>query len=86
MEYNEKHGIIPKTIVKKIPDIIRATQAAEEEESYVTKLLKGKKMTKQDKKELIASLEKEMKEAAMALDFERAADLRDTIFELKAEG
>ena len=43
-------------------------------------------MTKQDKKELIASLEKEMKEAAMALDFERAADLRDTIFELKAEG
>jgi excinuclease ABC subunit B len=86
MEYNEKHGIIPKTIVKKIPDVIRATQAAEEEESYVTKLLKGKKMTKQDKKELIASLEKEMKEAAMALDFERAADLRDTIFELKAEG
>ena len=86
MEYNKKHGIIPKTIVKKIPDVIRATQAAEEEESYVTKLLKGKKMTKQDKKELIVSLEKEMKEAAMALDFERAADLRDTIFELKAEG
>ena len=86
MEYNEKHGITPKTIVKKIPEVIRATQAAEEEESYVTKLLKGKKMTKQDKNQLIASLEKEMKEAAMALDFERAADLRDTIFELKAEG
>ena len=86
MEYNENHGITPKTISKKIPDVIRATQAAEEEESYVTKLLKGKKISKQDKQSLIASLEKEMKEAAMALDFERAADLRDTIFELKAEG
>jgi excinuclease ABC subunit B len=86
MEYNENHGITPKTISKKIPDVIRATQAAEEEESYVTKLLKGKKISKQDKQSLLASLEKEMKEAAMALDFERAADLRDTIFELKAEG
>ena len=84
--YNEKHQIIPKTIVKKIPDVIRATQAAEEEESYVTKLLKGKKISKADKAQLIANLEVEMKEAAKALDFERAADLRDTIFELKAEG
>ena len=84
--YNEKHGIVPKTIVKKIPDIIRATQAAEEEESYVTKLLKGKKLTKIDREQLIKNLEAEMKEAAKALDFERAADLRDTIFELKAEG
>ena len=84
--YNEKHGIIPKTIVKKIPDVIRATQAAEEEESYVTKLLKGRKMTKVDREQLIKNLEAEMKEAAKALDFERAADLRDTIFELKAEG
>ena len=84
--YNEKHGIEPKTIVKKIPDIIRATQAAEAEESYVTKLLKGKKLTKIDREQLIKNLEAEMKEAAKALDFERAADLRDTIFELKAEG
>ena len=84
--YNEKYGIVPKTIVKKIPDVIRATQAAEEEESYVTKLLKGRKMTKIDREQLIKNLEAEMKEAAKALDFERAADLRDTIFELKAEG
>ena len=84
--YNEKHGIVPKTIVKKIPDIIRATQAAEEQESYVTKLLKGKKISKVDREQLIKNLEAEMKEAAKALDFERAADLRDTIFELKAEG
>ena len=46
--YNEEHGITPKTIIKKIPEIIRATQAAEEEESYVTKLLKGKKITLND--------------------------------------
>ncbi|MEG0260329.1 MAG: excinuclease ABC subunit UvrB [Lysinibacillus sp.] len=86
MEYNEKHGIIPKTIVKKIPEIIRATQVAEEEETYVSKVIKGKKLTKDEKAKLLVSLELEMKEAAKALDFERAAELRDTIFELKAEG
>ncbi|WP_286925727.1 MULTISPECIES: excinuclease ABC subunit UvrB [Lysinibacillus] len=86
MAYNEEHGITPKTIVKKIPDVIRATQVAEEEESYVTKATKGKKLTKVEKEQLLASLEAEMKEAAKALDFERAAELRDTIFELKAEG
>lgn len=86
MAYNEKNGIVPQTIVKKIPDIIRATQAAEEVETYVTKVTKGKKLTKAEKEQLLASLELEMKEAAKALDFERAAELRDTIFELKAEG
>ncbi len=84
--YNEEHGIVPKTIIKKIPDIIRATQAAEEEETYVTKVTKGKKLTKAELDKLIATLEIEMKDAAKALDFERAAELRDTIFELKAEG
>ncbi|MFJ5765522.1 MULTISPECIES: excinuclease ABC subunit UvrB [unclassified Lysinibacillus] len=86
MAYNEEHGITPKTIVKKIPDVIRATQVAEEEESYVTKATKGKKLTKAEREKLLATLEVEMKEAAKALDFERAAELRDTIFELKAEG
>lgn len=84
--YNEKHGITPQTIVKKIPDIIRATQAAEEVETYITKVTKGKKLTKDEIAKLVASLEIEMKEAAKALDFERAAELRDTIFELKVEG
>lgn len=84
--YNEEHGITPKTIVKKIPDVIRATQVAEEEESYVTKATKGKKLTKAERDQLLATLEVEMKEAAKALDFERAAELRDTIFELKLEG
>ncbi|MGE7132549.1 excinuclease ABC subunit UvrB [Lysinibacillus xylanilyticus] len=86
MAYNEEHGITPKTIVKKIPDVIRATQVAEEEESYVAKATKGKKLTKAERDQLLATLEIEMKEAAKALDFERAAELRDTIFELKLEG
>ncbi|CAM5190700.1 UvrABC system protein B OS=Ureibacillus acetophenoni OX=614649 GN=uvrB PE=3 SV=1 [Ureibacillus acetophenoni] len=85
-EYNAKHGITPKTIEKKIPDLIRATQAAEDEETYVTKVTKGKKLTKAELEKLINSLETEMKEAAKELDFERAAELRDTIFELKVEG
>ena len=83
--YNKEHGIVPKTIIKKIPDIIRATQAAEAEETYVTKVTKGKKLTKAELDKLIATLEIEMKDAAKALDFERAAELRDTVFELKAE-
>lgn len=84
--YNAEHGIVPKTITKKIPELIRATQAAEEEETYVTKMTKGKKLTKKEMEKLISNFEKEMKEAAKALDFERAAELRDLIFELKAEG
>ncbi|GEL04401.1 excinuclease ABC subunit UvrB [Rummeliibacillus sp. G93] len=86
MEYNEKHNITPKTIQKEIRDVIRATQAAEEPESYLTKATKGKKLTKAEKITLLESLETEMKDAAKALDFERAAELRDTILELKSEG
>ncbi|WP_339263854.1 excinuclease ABC subunit UvrB [Solibacillus sp. FSL W7-1472] len=86
MAYNEEHGITPKTIIKKIPDIIRATQAAEQEETYITKVTGGKKLTKKELEKLVATLQIEMKEAAKALDFERAAELRDMIFELKAEG
>ena len=86
MAYNEEHGITPQTIIKKIPDIIRATQAAEQEETYITKVTGGKKLTKKELEKLVATLQVEMKEAAKALDFERAAELRDMIFELKAEG
>ncbi|UJF27888.1 excinuclease ABC subunit UvrB [Planococcus sp. 107-1] len=85
-EYNEKHGITPITIQKKIRDVIRATTAAEDTEEYVTKAAAGKKLNKEDRLKLISLLEKEMKEAAKALDFERAAELRDTVLELKAEG
>ncbi|WP_432352753.1 excinuclease ABC subunit UvrB [Sporosarcina sp. A2] len=85
MAYNEEHGITPKTIQKGIRDVIRATQSAEETLSFVDKVTEGKKLTKEEKTILLASLEKEMKESAKALDFERAAELRDTILELKAE-
>ena len=85
MAYNEKHGIIPKTIQKEVRDVIRATQVADEAVSYIDKVTEGKKLTKEEKTALLATLESEMKEAAKALDFERAAELRDTILELKAE-
>jgi Excinuclease ABC subunit B len=82
-EFNRKHGITPKTIKKGIRDVIRATHAVEEEEKETAKNLS--KMSKKEREKLIARLEKEMKEAARALDFERAAELRDALFELKAE-
>ncbi|MBA2875759.1 excinuclease ABC subunit UvrB [Thermaerobacillus caldiproteolyticus] len=83
--YNREHGIVPQTIKKDIRDVIRATYAAEEQETYDTKP-NYSNLTKKERDKLIANLEKEMKEAAKALDFERAAELRDLIFELKAEG
>ncbi|XDY98986.1 excinuclease ABC subunit UvrB [Bacillus manliponensis] len=85
-EYNEKHGITPKTIQKGVRDAIRATTAAEDGEQYEAAPLTSKKMTKEERVNTIARLEKEMKEAAKALDFERAAQLRDSLLELKAEG
>ncbi|KIP21307.1 Excinuclease ABC subunit B [Anoxybacillus ayderensis] len=80
--YNRKHGIVPKTIQKDIPDVIRATFAAEEKETYETKDVRH--LSKEERIALIAKLEQEMKEAAKALHFERAAELRDLILELKA--
>jgi excinuclease ABC subunit B len=85
-KHNEKHGITPMTIQKEIRDVIRATHAAEEAGIYEGKETKVSNMSKPERQKLIASLEVEMKEAAKALDFERAAQLRDTILELKAEG
>ena len=84
-QYNKEHGIVPQTIKKDIPDLIRATYVAEEQDDYDT-ADRFSKMTKKERRKLIERLEKEMKEAAKALDFERAAELRDILFELKAEG
>ncbi|OCA88199.1 excinuclease ABC subunit B [Bacillus sp. FJAT-27225] len=84
-EYNEKHGITPTTIQKDIREAIRATQAAEETEEYSATASLAK-LAKKDRERVIAQMEKEMKEAAKALNFERAAELRDLILELKAEG
>lgn len=83
-KYNEEHGITPQTIQKGIRDSIRATQAAEEPEEYATSV-KLDKLTKKEKEAMIAQMENEMKEAAKALNFERAAELRDLLLELKAE-
>lgn len=78
-KYNEEHGIIPQTIIKPVRDIVRSKETREMTARY----LKKKKLGKKDTAALIADLEKEMKEAARDLDFERAAELRDMILELK---
>lgn len=83
-EYNAKHGITPQTIQKDIRDSIRATQATEEQETEMT--VKLNNLSKSEREKVIAEMEKEMKEAAKELNFERAAELRDLILELKLEG
>ena len=82
MEYNEKHGILPRTIIKEIHEAIAGKETKEMAARYMKK---KSKTTKKDKEELIKNLEKEMREAAKVLDFERAAELRDILLELKAE-
>ncbi len=84
MAYNEEHGITPKTIQKGIRDLIRATAVAEDEEDYLSQVTSGKSLNKDEKELLALSIEKDMKEAAKALDFERAAVLRDALLELQS--
>ncbi|MFJ7685160.1 excinuclease ABC subunit UvrB [Peribacillus butanolivorans] len=85
--YNEEHQITPQTIQKDIRDSIRATHVAEEGEEYKEDLAPSlAKLPKKEREKVMVSMEKEMKEAAKALDFERAAELRDLLLELKAEG
>lgn len=81
-QYNKEHHIEPKTIVKKVRDKIEATYAAEESDKYYVDSNK-EAMTAQEIKKLIEKLESEMKFAAANLQFERAAELRDKIIELK---
>lgn len=73
-KYNKEHGIIPKTIIKDIPEVISNETEKKEKES---------KLSKKEKLDLIDSLTKEMKSAASNLDFERAMELRDIIFDLE---
>lgn len=80
--YNEEHGIVPKTIIKEIRDLIAITKVAEETGEYIT--TSYEELSREEKATLLLKLEKEMKDAAKALDFETAATLRDTILELKA--
>ncbi|WP_086428258.1 excinuclease ABC subunit UvrB [Staphylococcus cornubiensis] len=85
MAYNEKHGITPKTINKQIHDVISATVETDETNEDQRKEV-PKKMTKKEREKTIENVEKEMKEAAKALDFEKATELRDLLFELKSKG
>ncbi|MEW4372637.1 excinuclease ABC subunit UvrB [Paenibacillus kandeliae] len=82
--YNEEHGITPQTIRKKVRDVIEATKVAEGKANYMAEASKAK-MSKRDRIALIERLEGEMKTAAKELQFERAAELRDAVLELKAE-
>ena len=80
--YNEEHGIIPQTIKKKVHDVIQITKAATEKQKFGLEK-DPESMSVDELNKLIKKLDKEMKQAAMELQFERAAELRDKILELK---
>ncbi|MBR4283932.1 MAG: excinuclease ABC subunit UvrB [Anaerotignum sp.] len=80
--YNEEHGIIPQTIKKKVHDVIQITKAATEKQKFGLEK-DPESMNVDELNKLIKKLDKEMKQAAMELQFERAAELRDKILELK---
>lgn len=75
--YNKEHGITPKTIIKEIREVISNTMGEETDKP---------KLSSSDKKKLMLKIEEEMKAAAKILDFERAVELRDILFEMKSEG
>lgn len=77
MEYNKEHGIVPKTIIKEIHEVISNNKELEE--------AKPEKMSKKEKHKLMMDIEAEMNRAAKDLDFERAMELRDILFELQSE-
>jgi len=79
--YNEAHGIVPKTIVKSVRDLLEISEDITEDE----KNRAGVRMTASEKRELIDKLEKQMREAAKMLEFEIAAELRDRIIRLRGE-
>ena len=81
-QYNEEHGIVPKTIVKKVYDVIQATKAVEEKTKFGFDK-DPESMSIEELNKEIQKLEKEMKRAATDLQFERAAEIRDKITELK---
>ena len=80
-DYNEAHGIVPKTIIKSVRDLIEISSPTAERKGRT-----GVKMTKAEKEKEIARLEKQMKEAAKMMEYEYAAVLRDQIIELRGNG
>ncbi len=79
-EYNKEHGIVPKTIIKEIREVV-SNEVSVDKVSPTGEV----KMSKKEKESLIIKIENEMKEAAKNLDFEKAMELRDILFELKSE-
>ena len=80
--YNQAHGIVPKTVIKSIRDLVSMGEGTESSREFN---FKAKQMTKAQRMEAIAKLEKEMREAAKLLEFEYAAELRDRIIQLRGE-
>ena len=80
-DYNQAHGIVPKTIIKSVRDLIEISSPTAERKGRT-----GVKMTKAEKEKEIARLEKQMKEAAKMMEYEYAAILRDQIIELRGNG
>ncbi len=78
-KYNKEHGIIPKTIIKEIKDTISNN------EEVSKKKINSSKLSKKEKEKIIDELTQEMRKAASELDFERATELRDIIFEMQSE-
>ena len=79
--YNKAHGIVPKTVIKSVRDLIEISSPTAERKGRT-----GIKMTKAEKEKEIARLEKQMKEAARMMEYEYAAVLRDQIIELRGNG
>ena len=78
MQYNEEHGIVPKTIMKDVRDVLEITK-------HDVKDQNGRRMTKAEKQKWIEEMKKEMRQASKMLEFEHAAWLRDKIRELQGE-
>ena len=84
MKYNEEHGIVPKTIIKPVRDmisVVKADKEVEKSDSFAD--LNFDELTAKQKKQMIANLKEQMQDAAKRLDFESAANLRDAIIELE---
>ena len=83
--YNATHHITPRTVTKPVKELIETTLVAEPQAEYGSEKRKKHKMTKKERDELLKALMKEMQNASRALEFERAAELRDMIYELEGE-
>ena len=81
--YNEEHGIVPKTIIKEVRDLIRITHAPEDVAPEADTMTVYKQMDRQQRAILVEELQLEMRQAAKDLNFEKAAELRDVILELQ---